>query len=163
MVNENSLESKEKEQNEKWKFLSSHIAWLNQEKQIIWGRFSASITAVSIYFTGSLLAYKVSPLGAFMFSVLGLIICIIWLLQTIYGWKLLDKRLDFVSEIQSEISESSLKKWPLAFRPGIEQGMDWIKTQSVIIIVIFCLSFLVLAGISGATVLRITICPYIGP
>src|SRR5437867_2840808 len=81
-----------------WSLLREHAAWLNTEKQIIWRRFQASITAVSIYFTGSILTHGagLGPLASLILSFLGLSLCVIWLFQTAYGWRLLDRRLQII-------------------------------------------------------------------
>ena len=125
-----------------WSLLREHAAWVNQEKQIIWRRFAASLTAVSIILPASILTFDRMPVSAELaLAILGFFVCVLWLSQSICGWNFQDKRLEIIAEIQGQIDPESLKKWPLAERPGTEQRADWIKWFSLSIIMLFMLSF----------------------
>jgi hypothetical protein len=134
---------------ELWRMLlHEHAAWVNQEKQIIWRRFAAYVPAVTVYFTGSVIAYNNErfPICAVsIFSLLGLFICGMWFWQIIYGWSLLNKRLKYVGILQEKISEQSLKDWPLAFRIRGEQKWDQIMYSSALTAFGFIIAFIVLA------------------
>lgn len=139
--------------------LREHAAWLNTEKQIIWRRFAASLIAITIYLNVSIVAYKaiktacMASIASLSFSIVGLVICVVWLFQTFYGWELQNRRLVIIREIQEKLGDEFLKKWPLAFIPGDPQGQkrDWIFYQVVLIISAFIGAFLIQVVLSLIT------------
>jgi hypothetical protein len=130
-----------------WSLLREHAAWLNVEKQIMWRRFAASVTAVSIYLTGSILARKeLGSSAGRQLSVLGVVLCVVWLFQTNYGWTLQNRRLTIISQIQEAIPEALAARWSLAFIPGRPKGQrrDWVRIQATVVVVVFLIAFVVL-------------------
>jgi hypothetical protein len=119
----------------------------------MWRRFQGSVTAVSIYFTGSIIAHgAVGSFAALILSVGGLFLCLVWLFQTMYGWNLLNRRLEIVKQIQKKLSAPLVERWPLAFIPGDPQGQryDWIKIRGLLIVSVFIVAFFTLGTIAAA-------------
>lgn len=132
-----------------WDLLREHGLWLNQEKSLIWNRFAASLTAVSIIVAATAVILTTTnsnvaallPEAMLVLGIAGAIFCILWLIQTCYGWSLQNKRLNMIQNIQMQLSindEHNLVLYKCI--PCKPTTWDWHK----IITVLFIIEFLIL-------------------
>lgn len=154
VMNHSSTDAHKPSNYDQWRLLTEHVNCFNCEKQLIWNRFSASLTSISIFFAAisvfSTISNtspfgKVAPCLIVGSSFIGVLLSAIWLCQTHKGWKLQNARMETIRKLQLEIKGGQYSKYPIIV--GKENETDFIGNLAFATVLTFMLAFLALIWI----------------
>lgn len=122
-----------------------HVQKLNVEKQLIWQRYTAMLLANSVLV--GLLGVNLDSLGPGSSNlregicVLGIVLCVLWLVVTFNGWEIAGRRLKAAARFEwpgfpSPIGTRLYPEWT-----GI---WDWIRNCAVAAILVFVYFYIAL-------------------